>query len=158
MSSKAQIEANRRNGALSKGPATAEGKATSARNALRHGLLAEEVVLPDEDRQVYAEMAERACEEMNPVGELECSLVMLIVTLLWRLRRATRIEAGILAYRYFGIIAQRTAEEMEQNVETELDRRKKQEDSQKKITNVGEYQAAEARLANMRGEQGSDDA
>ena len=47
--SPAQIEASRRNGARSKGPVTAEGKARASRNALKHGLSAmEPLVLEDE--------------------------------------------------------------------------------------------------------------
>ena len=38
MATDKQIAANRRNGALSRGPKTAVGKARSSRNALKHGL------------------------------------------------------------------------------------------------------------------------
>ena len=45
----AQIEASRRNGARSRGPITAEGKASASRNALKHDLTAmHHLVLEDE--------------------------------------------------------------------------------------------------------------
>ena len=44
MSSFRQIEANRRNARLSKGPVTEEGKRKSRQNAVRHGLTAETVI------------------------------------------------------------------------------------------------------------------
>ena len=48
MASDAQIEANRANAQKSTGPRTAEGKAKVAPNAIKHGLLAEQVVVKDE--------------------------------------------------------------------------------------------------------------
>ena len=48
--SPAQSEASRQNGARSAGPATAAGKARSARNSVRHGLSGRTFfLLPDED-------------------------------------------------------------------------------------------------------------
>ena len=48
MASQKQIEANRRNAEKSTGPKSAEGKATVARNALKHGLAGHGVILPGE--------------------------------------------------------------------------------------------------------------
>ena len=47
--SKASLAANRRNARKSTGPKTPEGKARARQNALKHGLLAREVVVSDGD-------------------------------------------------------------------------------------------------------------
>ena len=54
MSSFRQIEANRRNAALSTGPVTEDGKKRSRQNAVRHGLTAETVITALEDADDYA--------------------------------------------------------------------------------------------------------
>jgi len=46
MSTQKQITANQKNAGQSTGPKTAGGKEAVALNALKHGLLAREVVLP----------------------------------------------------------------------------------------------------------------
>ena len=49
MTSEKQAEANRRNALNSTGPKTPEGKAAVSHNALRHGLLSRDILLPGED-------------------------------------------------------------------------------------------------------------
>ena len=99
-----QDDANRRNGGLSKGRKTPGGKAVSARNSLKHGLLSREVLLPDEDQEAFAQLSERLGRALDPVGELEVVLADRIIGLVWRLRRLGRIEAGILAWQHFMVL------------------------------------------------------
>jgi len=51
MTSNRKAEANRRNARKSTGPKTPEGKAAVRLNALKHGLLSREVLLPGEDEE-----------------------------------------------------------------------------------------------------------
>lgn len=105
MTSTAKTLANRRNGAKSRGPRTLAGKAKSSRNATRHGLRAELVVLPHvEDAEDYADHHQAVLADLGPVGAVELELAERVAVLMWRLRRVTRFEAAQLAD------AQRTAE------------------------------------------------
>jgi hypothetical protein len=95
MASPKQIEANRRNAKKSTGPRTSAGKAKVALNAIKHGLLAKQVVLPNEDEEEFAEFTVRLAHELQPVGELEDLLVGMIAACAWRLRRLQRVEKGL---------------------------------------------------------------
>jgi hypothetical protein len=53
MTSFRQIEANRSNALRSTGPKTEDGKRRSRRNAVRHGLTAETIILALEDIENY---------------------------------------------------------------------------------------------------------
>jgi hypothetical protein len=99
-----QDEANRRNGRLSRGRKTPGGKAVSAKNALKHGLLSREVLLTDEDSGAFAQLGRRLGEALDPVGELELVLSERIIRLVWRLRRVDKIEAGILTWQQFKVL------------------------------------------------------
>ena len=96
MASPAQITANRRNAAKSTGPRTADGKAVTARNALRHGLTAEQVVLFDETAESFAAFHAALRAAYAPADAVEEELVERIVICAWRLRRAARVEAGLI--------------------------------------------------------------
>jgi hypothetical protein len=95
MSSFRQIEANRRNARLSTGPVTEEGKRTSRQNAVRHGLTAETVIGALEDAEDYAAFEMAVTAHYDAQSAVERELVLRLASLLWRLRRATAIEAGL---------------------------------------------------------------
>src|ERR1700733_9699709 len=95
MTSFRQIAANRRNAAKSTGPKTEQGKQRSRRNALRHGLTAETVIGSLEDAQDYKAFEEAIASDFDAQSAVERELVLRLAGLLWRLRRTTRIEAGL---------------------------------------------------------------
>ena len=62
----AQKLASRLNGQKSRGPKAAEGKATSARNAIKHGLKSGSVVLWCEKKEKYDQYLEDLTAEWGP--------------------------------------------------------------------------------------------
>ena len=95
MTSLRQIEANRRNAQMSTGPITEEGKRKSRQNAVRHGLTAETVIDALEDAEDYAAFELAVTSDYDVQSAVERELVLRLASLLWRLRRATVIEAGL---------------------------------------------------------------
>ena len=94
--SPAQIEAARRNGARSRGPVTAEGKARTSRNALKHGLAAlQHFVLEDEAPSELEELTARLMAESRPESEIEARLVKRMAIAFWKSERAERIEVAL---------------------------------------------------------------
>ena len=97
--SPAQLESNRRNALRSTGPRTVEGKASSRRNGLKHGLTGAGVVLPDEDAAEVAELHDSLEAEMRPRSVLAARLVGRVALGLVKLDRAARHEARAVSYR-----------------------------------------------------------
>jgi hypothetical protein len=98
-STSARALASRQNGARSRGPRSAAGKARVARNALKHGLSARHLVLlDDEDPEAFAAFAAATRRELAPVGQLQADLVARIVTAAWRAHRADRLEAALMGH------------------------------------------------------------
>ena len=102
--SRRKLAANRQNSGRSTGPRTPEGKRRVRFNALRHGLLAKEVIVPIGDEQEHSAEWERLLNERwqdyTPVGRIENILVEKIAISYWRLRRATRAEVGQLSLEF----------------------------------------------------------
>jgi len=113
MTSDKQVQANQQNALKSTGPKTPKGKAAIRRNALKHGLLSQEVLLPGEDEAALKELGEHLRAELQPVGELENLLVERITAAAWRLHRLGRVEAGIFAWELnnkFAVVTQSKAD------------------------------------------------
>jgi hypothetical protein len=91
----AQLAANRANAQLSKGPTTEEGKRRSSMNALKSGLRANTVVLPDENPQDFEAFRERLYQALDPQDALQEALVESIIVDMWRARRGPRVEADL---------------------------------------------------------------
>lgn len=91
-----KVAANRRNAALSTGPRTEGGKASSSRNATTHGILAAAPIVAGE-RKADLEAFDAALRgDLRPVGAVETLLVDRIVTCAWRARRGARAERDVL--------------------------------------------------------------
>jgi hypothetical protein len=96
MVSLSQIEANRRNALKSTGPKTEAGKRRARRNAVRHGLTAETVIDVLEDPEDYRAFELSVTSDFDAQTAVERELALRLASLLWRLRRATAIETGLL--------------------------------------------------------------
>ena len=107
MTSDKQARANRENARKSTGPKTPEGKAATRLNAVKHGLLSQQVLLPGEDAAALEELGERLRTELQPVGPLEDILAEQIIAAFWRLHRLRRVEAGIFAWERYGELHER---------------------------------------------------
>ena len=93
MTTKKQVHANRKNAARSTGPRSRAGKAASSKNAVTHGVLSKEIVLPTEDVEEFEELSDGFHRSLAPAGTLEEQLVRMIVVESWRVKRVYRIEA-----------------------------------------------------------------
>jgi hypothetical protein len=102
MTTKRQIEANRRNAQHSTGPSTEAGKAAASRNSLKHGLFSREIVVDDprvgEDPEQFEALQEDLRAELAPQGALQELLVERAAVHFWRLKRAARYEAARITH------------------------------------------------------------
>ena len=94
--SNAKLEANRANALKSTGPRTLEGKARSSRNALTHGLTAQDLTALGEDLDLLPSFIEHFTASWNPQTPYEHSLVKHLAEIQLRRDRCARIETGLL--------------------------------------------------------------
>ncbi len=80
------------NSAKSTGPSTPEGQARSAQNAIRHGILAESIVLDSESAERFSEVLSALQEELQPASSIESRYVETMALAEWRRLRLICIE------------------------------------------------------------------
>jgi hypothetical protein len=116
MSSILRIEASRANGAKSRRPVTvasqlaslansakstrpvtSAGRAISSQNAVRHGILAESIVLDSESAECFSEVLSTLQEELQPASSVESRYVETMALAEWRRLRLICIEKEQIA-------------------------------------------------------------
>ncbi len=93
-----KVNANRQNSLKSTGPKSKNGKSIVKWNAIKHGLLAREVVINTgngkESSEEFDFLLNTLQKELTPFGILEEMLVEKIAICYWRLRRVLKCEKG----------------------------------------------------------------
>jgi hypothetical protein len=95
--SEARLRANRENAKSSTGPKTHQGKKRSSLNAMRHGLLAQTIHLPEEEMQAFTVFTATYVAGLSPVGSLETQLANACADLQFRLHRLAAAEHNLFA-------------------------------------------------------------
>ena len=95
MATTAQLEANRLNARKSTGPRSAEGKDASRRNALKHGLAAEALILPDEEADALSGRVAAWLPALDPRDDREIWLVEEVALCTIRIDRCRALDEAL---------------------------------------------------------------
>ena len=87
-----RAEINRANAAHSTGPLSQEGRLTSCRNALKHGLASGTLIIPGEDPAALETLLNALLEEHQPANTTEEMLIHEIAQSYWLTQRALRLQ------------------------------------------------------------------
>jgi hypothetical protein len=100
MTTQKQINANLQNALKSTGPISNDGKEIISKNATKHGIFSNELVIATgdgrEDVIQYDTLYNELKKDLKPQGQMENLLVEKISVNYWRLRRLIRYETGEL--------------------------------------------------------------
>ncbi len=97
----AQFKANLANSLNSTGPNTTHGKSKSKLNAIRHGLTAQTVLLPNEDALAYRALCQQFLEHCKPANIFEKIVVQEIADAAWRLGRCFALSENVFSAGHF---------------------------------------------------------
>ncbi len=98
--SKRKREANRKNAKKSTGPKSKQGKEIASKNAVKHGLYSDDIVIKSnnfsEDADEYEELVSSLFNALLPVDKLQEHLVTKIANCMWRSQRVIRAETAYI--------------------------------------------------------------
>jgi hypothetical protein len=95
--SEAKLLANRRNGALSHGPVTPEGRRRSSLTGYRNGLNGQIVCSTPEELAAFQSFCSEIQTELSPVGAIERFYAKSVAENMYRLEKARSLEMGMFA-------------------------------------------------------------
>jgi hypothetical protein len=87
---------NAQNALRSTGPRTPDGKTASSRNAIRHGVYSEAIIVLGEEQHDFDSLREGMAVSLEPIGSLEEGLVDRLSRLWWRMERVGKAEMEAL--------------------------------------------------------------
>jgi hypothetical protein len=97
--SPAQLDSNRRNGSLGRGPLSPETKAISCRNGLKHGLAGKGIVVAEGDRAEIDRRIEALAADMRPISAAGIILIAQMATCSVREDNSIRQQLAAIALR-----------------------------------------------------------
>jgi hypothetical protein len=97
MTTPEKAAANAANAQHSTGPTSAEGKARSSQNAVKHGLTAEKPVIPPDRKQDFDLLEAALRQECDPQGRLEQVAFDQLVFAAWKQQIVRDLEGNLLA-------------------------------------------------------------
>ncbi len=97
MATISQLAANFMNAQKSTGPNTKNGKSRSKLNAVKHGLSAQTVLLPNEDALAYKELCQKYRVHYRPADFAEETVVQQIADTAWRLGRCFALSENVFS-------------------------------------------------------------
>ena len=92
----ARVEANQRNALKSTGPRTLEGKEASRRNALKHAMTGNGIVVPSADLAAIARVAADLRDYYGPTDPVGLAMTDHAATLIVRLKRCGQHEVALI--------------------------------------------------------------
>lgn len=95
MTSPARAAANAANAQVSTGPRTAEGRARSSRNALKHGLTSRDLIVREDEQEDFNDFKESLLQEIAPEGIQEMLIFNQLLRAAWNMERCQRLETDL---------------------------------------------------------------